>query len=394
MDDKSKRTACVSNLRQLSLAARLYATDHEGVFPSRISLMSNELSVTKVLVCPSDPSHQPAESWEEFDPALHLTYQYPGASAREDEPQRVLFRCPFHGHVALGDGSVQLGPTQPSAVTPQQDEIMRRRYGLVGELRTTGMPVANASQPATLTIAIKPDGNLTVNGGPMDLAAATQLIQQMPDEMRAATIIELQAELETEFSRIVAVLDACQEAGVSRIKLGTEPRSALAQEIERLQSEYKSLVIELISNQRETDDVNQQLEQFKAIDQARARQTLAKERLEALSFPADRLPSAVGQDARYQRLKAEFETAVLDGDKPAQERARARLQEWVEVIYRPELESESELADRRLAASVAEAEELLRKQQALDAQQRELRDKLNASTERINELKSLLNPAQ
>ena len=121
---------------------------------------------------------------------------------------------------------------------------------------------------------------------------------------------------------------------------------------------------------------------------------LAKERLEALSFPADRLPAVVGQDARYQRLKAEYETAVLDGDKAAQERARARLQEWVEVIYRPELESEAELADRRLAASVAEAQEFVEKQQSLQAQQRELQGKLNAAQERMNQLTSLLNQTQ
>ncbi len=240
MGDKAKRTACVSNLRQLSLAARAYATDHEGVFPSRIGLMSNEISETKVLVCPSESSHQPAESWDAFDPALHLTYQYLGASAREDDPQRVLFRCPIHGNVALGDGSVQLGRGESSSVTPQLDEILRRRYGLVGELRTTGTPGANATQPATLTIAINRDGNLTVNGGPMDLAGVTQLIQQMPDEMRANTIIELQAEPETDFSRIGAVLDVCQEVGVTHIKLGTEPSAAIRREIERLKGEAVS----------------------------------------------------------------------------------------------------------------------------------------------------------
>ena len=102
----------------------------------------------------------------------------------------------------------------------------------------------------------------------------------------------------------------------------------------------------------------------------------------------------VGQDARYQRLKAEFETAVLDGDKAAQERARARLQEWVVSIYRPELESEAELADRRLAASVAEEQEYRKKQQSLQAQQRELQGKLNASQERMNQLNTLLNRTQ
>ena len=395
MGDKAKRTVCVSNLRQLSLAARVYATDHEGVFPSRIGLMSNEISVTKVLVCPSDSSHQPAGSWSEFDPALHMTYEFPGASAREDELQRVLFRCPIHGNVALGDGSVQLGRGESSSVTPQVDEILRRRYGLVGELRTTGMPGANASQPATLTIAISREGNLTVNGGPMVLAAVTQLIQQMPDERRAKTVIAIKADADVEYQRIVELLEVCRAAQIAQVTMGTEAMSAVGQEIERLKKEDASLVVEMESNQRELDRIARALDQFRPpIAEARARQNLAKERLEALGFPADRLPAVVGQDARYQRLKAEFETAVLDGDKAAQERARARLQEWVGSIYRPELESEAELADRRLAASVAEAQEFLEKQPALQAQQRELQGKLNAAQERMNQLTSLLNQTQ
>ena len=410
--DESKRIACVSNLKQLGLAARIYATDHNGAFPREVGLLSNVLHVTKVLVCLSDTNHEPAASWDEFRAPLHMTYEYAGALAWVDQPQAVLFRCPIHGHVALGDGSVQQGRIERSEVAPQIDEIMKRRYGLGGMVRPADPPAGGASQPnslkheykvvdgevqliPTLAIVVERDGTLTLNGGPMELAGVTQVIQQMPDEMRATTVLELEADPETDSSRIAAVLDASQEAGLSRIKLGTEPRAAIRQELERLKAGYISLRVQSDSNQREADGLNRQLDQFKpAIDQARAGQTLAKERVEALSFPADRLPAVVGQDARYQRLKSEFETAVLDGDKAAQERARARLKEWVDVIYRPELESEAELAERRLAAIVSETQEPLQQQRALQAQQLDLQGKLNASMERMNQLRSFLNQPQ
>ncbi len=124
VQDEAKRITCINNLKQLGLAARIYATDHGDVFPSTVGVMSNEVSVTQTLVCPADPSHSPAPSWGEFDPAAHLSYEYSGASAREDYPQTVLFRCPIHGHVGLADGSVQQGHSQQSTVTPQAVDML------------------------------------------------------------------------------------------------------------------------------------------------------------------------------------------------------------------------------------------------------------------------------
>jgi hypothetical protein len=230
----------------------------------------------------------------------------------------------------------------------------------------------------------------------MDLAAVTQLIQQMPDQVRADTLLEIKDEMEPDSSRAIEVINACQLAGISRFFVAANAGSAVGQEIERLTSEAQAFERDLQAAQQELLRINQELNQKNPeVFNARNRRQTARERLDALrSFEAHRLPAVVGQDPRYQQLKAEYETAVLDGDKPAQERARARLQEWVEVIYRPELESEAELADRRLEESIAEEQEHRKKQQSLQAQQRELQGKLTAAQERMNQLNTLLNRTQ
>jgi prepilin-type N-terminal cleavage/methylation domain-containing protein len=72
---KAQRAKCISNLRQISLAARLWSNDREGQFPwwltpaaggsrarpqvwQHFQVMSNELDSPKVLACPSDTGKQ------------------------------------------------------------------------------------------------------------------------------------------------------------------------------------------------------------------------------------------------------------------------------------------------------------------------------------------------
>ena len=45
--DKAQRINCVNNLRQIGLAARMYANDHEEVFPKDFLAMQQELSPTR-----------------------------------------------------------------------------------------------------------------------------------------------------------------------------------------------------------------------------------------------------------------------------------------------------------------------------------------------------------
>jgi hypothetical protein len=104
----------VNNLKQMGLAARIYAVDHEDAFPPDLLSMREELGSPKVLVCPQDPAAAQVGSlsWESLRPE-GISYEYFGAGKKDSDPdpRQVLFRCRFHGHVCRLDGSVQMAPS-------------------------------------------------------------------------------------------------------------------------------------------------------------------------------------------------------------------------------------------------------------------------------------------
>jgi hypothetical protein len=112
---KAQSISCVNNLKQMGLAARIYATDHDGVFPPDIVAMKEILQTTKILVCPAEPNSGARSplNWEDLKTAPG-SYEYLGSGMKESTPgleKKVLFRCRIHGHVCMGDGSVvQKGP--------------------------------------------------------------------------------------------------------------------------------------------------------------------------------------------------------------------------------------------------------------------------------------------
>lgn len=107
--EKAQRISCVNNMKQIGLAARMWSSDHGGKFPPDFASMSNELVTPKILVCPGDSSKTRAMNWSEFGPA-NLTYEYLEAGIDEkNAAQTVVFQCPIHGNIGLGDGSVQQG---------------------------------------------------------------------------------------------------------------------------------------------------------------------------------------------------------------------------------------------------------------------------------------------
>jgi hypothetical protein len=107
---KAQSIACVNNMKQICLGARIYATDHEDVFPPDVSSMEAELFSPRVLFCPEDPMRPDPlpEKWGDVD-FDNISYEYlmPGASAVDDfDPRQVMFRCRHHGHVGQADGAV------------------------------------------------------------------------------------------------------------------------------------------------------------------------------------------------------------------------------------------------------------------------------------------------
>lgn len=94
--EKAEMITCVNNLKQLGLAAHIWANDHDGLFPSGLAELSGLLQ-GNVTVCPRDAQAGTQRPYEYLRPA--------GEAGKE--PNLVMFRCSVHGNICLADGSVQ-----------------------------------------------------------------------------------------------------------------------------------------------------------------------------------------------------------------------------------------------------------------------------------------------
>ena len=151
---KARKISCTCNLKQAGLSFRIFAEDHADLFPMGVSTnkggskehlgtsevfqhfraLSNELSTTKVLVCPAD-TRKAAPGFSVLS-NINISY-FVGANAADSLPQTLLagdrnlmtnsvpvgagplvltanvsvgWTAALHrnsGNVALGDGSVQ-----------------------------------------------------------------------------------------------------------------------------------------------------------------------------------------------------------------------------------------------------------------------------------------------
>ncbi len=100
---------CEANLRELGLAASLFALDNADCLPSSFADIAGALDSLQVLVCPSDFLRTAAAGPGELQ-ASNITYRIdaPGLSADVTPPQRFS-TCPIHDHHLETDGSVVTG---------------------------------------------------------------------------------------------------------------------------------------------------------------------------------------------------------------------------------------------------------------------------------------------
>lgn len=111
---KAESIRCVNNLKNIGLAARIFATDNGDMYPPDFLSMKNELATPKILHCSSDLAKPEAPDWSQFGPG-NSSYEFLSPGLKSPDPSVVLARCSVHGHVCMADGSVQQNPEKYGA---------------------------------------------------------------------------------------------------------------------------------------------------------------------------------------------------------------------------------------------------------------------------------------
>ncbi len=107
--EKAMSTACINNLKQIGLAARMWANDHHtNALPIDWLVMKKLLNTPRILTCPADTGRTSATSWDQFD-GTSVSYELPSMAPDERDPYTVYSRCRIHGHIGLTDGSAHSG---------------------------------------------------------------------------------------------------------------------------------------------------------------------------------------------------------------------------------------------------------------------------------------------
>ncbi len=139
---RATRIQCVSNLKQIGLATRVWEGDHGDKFPWNIpgtnggtmefttgtnlfrhfQVMSNELSTPKVLICPTDTARVSATNFSLFSDS-NLSF-FIGLDASQTDPQGILSgdRNITNG-TPVRNGILELTTNRPSGWT---DEMHRQ----------------------------------------------------------------------------------------------------------------------------------------------------------------------------------------------------------------------------------------------------------------------------
>lgn len=103
--DHAQSFNCASAICAIGLAARLYANDRDGQFPTNFPCFYDELATPKVLHCPADIIRPKAGDWSAFTDA-NSSYEILEPGLRKDATNTAFLRCRVHGHLGYTDGTV------------------------------------------------------------------------------------------------------------------------------------------------------------------------------------------------------------------------------------------------------------------------------------------------
>jgi len=145
---KTSKISCVSDLKQVGIAFRLWEGDNNDKYPMAVSLtnggameliatgnvaacfrvMSNELNTTKILLCPDDTRRVLATNWSTLNNS-NISY-FVGLDAVESKPQMFLSGDDNFaiGGVPVKSGVVQLLANIPVTWTKER----HKSYGNIG----------------------------------------------------------------------------------------------------------------------------------------------------------------------------------------------------------------------------------------------------------------------
>jgi prepilin-type N-terminal cleavage/methylation domain-containing protein len=130
---KAQRIKCVSNLRQITLAARENSLDNDGQLPGErnainfrtagsppgidtwrfFGAISNELGTPKVCVCPTSPQKATNYTFEGWRGGSQLSY-FASINASENEPQHLLVGDRNFGNATISPLKQYAGNVTPT----------------------------------------------------------------------------------------------------------------------------------------------------------------------------------------------------------------------------------------------------------------------------------------
>jgi hypothetical protein len=99
---KTNSISCGNFMSSICLGMRIWREDNSNAFPAEFSVLSNELSTTKILICPSDRVRKPS-AWGS---TLQASYQLIPPGTNVVALDAAVLRCPIHRHIGYADGTI------------------------------------------------------------------------------------------------------------------------------------------------------------------------------------------------------------------------------------------------------------------------------------------------